>query len=129
MWWRMPRAVFDKAGKDRRKAGMRRIVKKGRVPGILAYDEGRPVGWAQIAPRTEQPVLERSHVLGSIDDKTVWSLSCFFIDKEYRVPVAVYCYSDDARKPDKLLGKYEYRDIRFNVGLTDAVFDPDTYGM
>ncbi len=52
-----------------------------------------------------------------------------FIDKEYRIPVAVYCYSDDARKPDKLLGKYEYRDIRFNVGLTDAVFDPDTYGM
>ncbi len=52
-----------------------------------------------------------------------------FIDQEYRVPVAVYCYSDDAHSSANLLGKYEYRDIRFNVGLTEADFEPATYGM
>jgi hypothetical protein len=52
-----------------------------------------------------------------------------YIDKEYHVPIAVYCYSDDQRNPQALLGKYEYRDIRFDVGLVDSDFDPATYGM
>lgn len=52
-----------------------------------------------------------------------------FIDKEYRVPVAVYCYSDDAKEPRNLLGKYEYRNIRMQVGLSESDFDPKTYGM
>jgi hypothetical protein len=52
-----------------------------------------------------------------------------FIDQEYYVPVAVYCYSDEDHKPTNLLGKYEYRDIRFNVGLTPGDFEPGTYGM
>jgi hypothetical protein len=50
-------------------------------------------------------------------------------DKEYRVPVAVYCYSDDDRLPEHLIAKYEYRGIRMQVGLTDKDFDPHTYGM
>jgi hypothetical protein len=52
-----------------------------------------------------------------------------FIDKELRVPVAVYCYSEDDRSPEHLLGKYEYRNIRFHAGLTEKDFDPLTYGM
>ncbi len=51
------------------------------------------------------------------------------IDQEYRVPIAVYCYSDLAKDPAKLLGKYEYRDIRFNVGMQASDFEPATYGM
>jgi len=47
-----------------------------------------------------------------------------YIDKEYMVPVAIYCYSDDDRKPQDLLGKYEYRNIRFDVCLTEADFEP-----
>jgi hypothetical protein len=52
-----------------------------------------------------------------------------YIDKEYRVPIAVYCYSDDQRSPQSLLGKYEYRDIRFDISLQESDFDPATYGM
>ncbi len=52
-----------------------------------------------------------------------------YIDQEYHVPVAVYCYSDIEQKPANLLSKYEFRNIRFNVGLTDKDFDPATYGM
>ncbi len=51
------------------------------------------------------------------------------IDQEYHVPVAIYCYSDDAREPRNLLGKYEYRNVRFDTGLTDKDFEPATYGM
>lgn len=52
-----------------------------------------------------------------------------YIDKEYHIPVAVYCYGDMEQQPANLLSKYEFRNIRFNVGLTDKEFDPATYGM
>lgn len=52
-----------------------------------------------------------------------------FIDQEYRVPVAVYCYSSDNMTSHSLLGKYEYRNIRLGAGLSDSDFDPATYGM
>lgn len=52
-----------------------------------------------------------------------------YIDKTYRIPIAVYCYSNEDRKPEHLLGKYEYRNIRFDVGLKDSDFEPATYGM
>jgi hypothetical protein len=51
------------------------------------------------------------------------------IDKGYRVPVAVYCYSDDEKQPQNLLGKYEYRSVRMRAGLTEKDFEPSTYGM
>ncbi len=52
-----------------------------------------------------------------------------YLDKEYRVPVAVYCYASDEMKPEDLLGKYEYRNIKCDAALTDADFEPATYGM
>lgn len=63
---------------------MRSIVQEGRVPGILAYVDGRPVGWCSIAPRSEFPSLDRSALLKSVDEKPVWSIVCFFISKPFR---------------------------------------------
>lgn len=51
----------------------------------------------------------------------------YHLDQEWLVPVAVYSFADASRKT--LLGKYEYRGIRMNVGCTAADFDPSTYGM
>lgn len=62
---------------------------------------------------------------GAYPDRTAEIL----IDKEYRVPVGVYCYSDDEKQPCNLLGKYEYRGVRMGAGLTDKDFEPSTYGM
>ena len=42
------------------------------------------LGWCSIAPREDFPVLENSRVLKRIDDKPVWSVVCFFINKHYR---------------------------------------------
>ncbi len=52
-----------------------------------------------------------------------------YLDKEYRVPVAVYCYDRDRALPEDLLGKYEYRNVRFGLGLTEKDFEPATYGL
>ena len=51
------------------------------------------------------------------------------IDRQYRVPIAIYSYSDEAERPGCLIGKYEFHDLRMGVGLTAKDFEPATYGM
>jgi len=63
---------------------LRRIVRSGAEPGVLAYRDGKPIGWCAVAPRAEFSYLERSRVLAPIDDRPVWSITCVFVAKEYR---------------------------------------------
>ena len=63
---------------------MRNIANSGEIPGLLAYSDGKPVGWCSVAPRERFPSLEQSGVLKRIDDTPAWSVVCFFIDKCYR---------------------------------------------
>lgn len=63
---------------------MKRIVDSGRIPGLLAYEGGRPVAWCSIGPREEYSALERSRILKPMDDEPVWSVVCFFVAKDYR---------------------------------------------
>jgi GNAT superfamily N-acetyltransferase len=63
---------------------MERIIQEGRVPGLLAYYEGRPVAWTSVAPRDEFPVLDRSRTLRPVDDAQVWSITCFFVSAPHR---------------------------------------------
>ena len=84
MWWRLKRSEFEKNKGIRNKEAMRNIVNSGEIPGLLAYLDDKPVGWCSVAPREKFTSLERSRVLKRIDDKLVWSIVCFFIDKHYR---------------------------------------------
>ncbi len=84
MWWRLPRSEFMRNCGERNREAFKSIVDSGKVPGILAYVKGQPVGWCAIAPRETFPKLERSRILKRIDDKPVWSVVCFFIAKAFR---------------------------------------------
>ncbi len=84
MWWRIKRSEFERQTGGQRREALKRIVDSGAVPGILAYLEGRPVGWCSIAPREQFPVLDRSPVLKRVDDRPVWSVVCFFIAGPFR---------------------------------------------
>lgn len=84
MAWRKPRAQFQRDKGKGNRASLRALVKKGPPPGVLAYHDGRPVGWCAVAPRREYTVLETSRVLRPVDDAPVWSVSCFFVARPYR---------------------------------------------
>lgn len=43
-----------------------------------------PVGWCAIAPRESLLALQNSRILKPIDDKQVWSISCFFVARAHR---------------------------------------------
>lgn len=84
MWWRLPRAEFERRKGTGNKLAMHTIVEAGGVPGILAYADGKPVGWCSVAPREEFAALNRSRILRPVDDRPVWSIVCFFVAKQYR---------------------------------------------
>ena len=84
MWWRLKRSEFEKQKGEANRRAMKRIVDSRRVPGLLAYAGEVPIGWCSIAPRDSFPVLNRSRILKRIDKTPVWSIVCFFVDKNYR---------------------------------------------
>jgi GNAT superfamily N-acetyltransferase len=78
MYWR-DRALGH--GEPKKRA-MRSIVGAGREPGLLAYEDGAPVGWVAIAPRDEYQALLRSPQYRPRDrDEGIWSIVCFVIDR------------------------------------------------
>jgi GNAT superfamily N-acetyltransferase len=84
MWWRLKRSEFERQKGSKNKAALKRIVRSGQIPGILAYAGGKPVAWCSIGQRERYPALERSRVLKRIDDRQVWSIVCLFIAKPFR---------------------------------------------
>jgi len=84
MLWRLRRKEYDSSRGVGNKRKMKSLVNAGIVPGILAYDNDKPVGWCSVAPREDFPVLENSRVMKRIDVKPVWSVVCFYINKDYR---------------------------------------------
>jgi GNAT superfamily N-acetyltransferase len=84
MWWRISRREFEEQLGDGNRKAMKTIVESGQIPGLLFYLNGKPVAWCSIAPRDSYASLNRSRILKKLDDTPVWSLVCFFVDKEYR---------------------------------------------
>jgi GNAT superfamily N-acetyltransferase len=70
-----------------KKRAMAKLVRSGREPGLLAYDDGVPIGWIAIAPREEYTAILRSPQYRPRDEgggSAVWAVVCFTIDKEVR---------------------------------------------
>jgi GNAT superfamily N-acetyltransferase len=84
MWWRQSSSEWEKRRGSDRKEALKTIVSQGRVPGILAYSDGQPVGWCSISPREEFHRLQRSRTLKRIDNQSVWSVVCFFVAESFR---------------------------------------------
>ena len=84
MWWRLPRARFERQKGQANREARQAIVESGEAPGLLAYADGLPVGWCSVAPRESFPVLGRSRTLKPIDDQPVWSVVCLFVARPFR---------------------------------------------
>jgi GNAT superfamily N-acetyltransferase len=81
MYWR-DRALGHGTPKKR---AMGALVRKGREPGLLAYDGDEVVGWVSVSPREDYPVLLRSPQYRPREEKDgVWSIVCFVVDKPAR---------------------------------------------
>ncbi len=84
MYWRLTRTQFNAGSGEPNHQAFKAIVLSGKPVGLLAFSEGKPVGWMAIAPRDEYPTLDRSRVLKRVDNRKVWSITCFFTASGYR---------------------------------------------
>ena len=62
MYYRKKGASGSTAVAEKNKRAMRTLVGRGSVPGLIGYEEGRPVGWISLGPREDYEKLERSPV-------------------------------------------------------------------
>jgi GNAT superfamily N-acetyltransferase len=85
MYYRLKNPEFRKGKTDEgNKKAMKDIVWGNKPAGILAVYEEQAIAWCACAPREDFTRLENSRVHKRIDDKVVWSVPCFFIDKKFR---------------------------------------------
>jgi GNAT superfamily N-acetyltransferase len=84
MRWRMRSTEYRKSTKEIRIDKLRKMVDAGLPVGILAYAGNEPIGWCSIAPRESYEALERYKALPRIDQTSVWSVVCFFVDRRFR---------------------------------------------
>jgi len=84
MWWRLKRKDFEAQKGEGNRQAMKAIIDSGEIPGLLAYDGAKPVGWCSVGPRESFSVLDRSRTLKRVDNQLVWSIVCFFTAKGYR---------------------------------------------
>jgi GNAT superfamily N-acetyltransferase len=84
MLWRLTRKEFESQKGEGNRQAMQAIVDSGEIPGILGISRGQPVAWCSVAPRDNFPALRRSRILKPLDELPVWSISCLFVEKQYR---------------------------------------------
>lgn len=69
-------------GKDRADR-VRELCHQDPPPGVIAYLDGEPVGWAALHPRSETS-FARNRLIPHVDDLDVWSLWCLRVRPGYR---------------------------------------------
>ena len=84
MFFRIPYKAFQANKPDGNKKLMKQLVNKGLPQGLIASMNNEPVGWIALAPREDYMKLANTRVFKPIDDKPVWSITCFFIKKGFR---------------------------------------------
>jgi GNAT superfamily N-acetyltransferase len=84
MYWRLSRSQFDSGRGEPNRQAFQKIVEAGIPVGLLAYADGKAVGWLAVAPRDEYPTMDHSRVIKRVDKKKVWSISCFYTQTGYR---------------------------------------------
>jgi len=84
MLWRLTRKEFENQKGEGNRRAMKALIQSGEIPGILALSADRPVAWCSVAPRDRFSALGRSRILKPLDELPVWSISCLFVEKQYR---------------------------------------------
>jgi GNAT superfamily N-acetyltransferase len=84
MFWKLRGRAFDENTGEPNRQMQKSVVDSGTVPGLLAFDNDKPVGWIAVEPRSDYPKLAHSRILRPVDEEDVWSITCFFVAKQAR---------------------------------------------
>lgn len=83
-WWRHEPDEYDALTPQQRQRASAQSA-GSTMSGVLAYDAADPVGWCAIGPGSESlPRRGGSRAWAPIDDRDVWSITCFFVSQGER---------------------------------------------
>ena len=83
-FWRVRGSGWNDWTAARNRPVVEGLASRDPAPGLVAYAEGRVVGWVSLGPREDFERLERSKVLARVDDRPVWSIVCFVVSRSVR---------------------------------------------
>ena len=83
-WYRLPNQSYAKATTADKRAHLGGLAERTPKPGLVAYRDGRAVGWVSMGPREDYERLSRSTVLAPLDDRPVWAIVCFVVGRRER---------------------------------------------
>ena len=81
----LPRSEYHRGGRGGNRERFEEMAQTADPPmGLLAYRDGRPVGWCALGPRTRYPpaISPRAKILNDRnpdEDDEVWLVPCFFV--------------------------------------------------
>jgi GNAT superfamily N-acetyltransferase len=86
MWWRVPKGgkTWKEAQGPKNRERFRRLIKAGKVHGVLAFAGAEPVGWCGFGPRNTFPRMRRIKALQREAPADTWSIVCFYIPARWR---------------------------------------------
>jgi GNAT superfamily N-acetyltransferase len=84
MFWKQSGPAYRAGQGEPNRRAFRAAVRRGPPPGLIAYAGKEPVGWVAVEPRARYARLAASRNLAPVDDRPVWSVPCFFVDRRHR---------------------------------------------
>ncbi len=88
MWFIIPVKDFHAAGSEGNRAQFCELAASSNLPmGLLAYQDGEPVGWCAVGPRSRYVrALKTPTYRGGAaeEDDDVWFVPCFFVRQDVR---------------------------------------------
>jgi GNAT superfamily N-acetyltransferase len=81
---RLSAREITELGGGSREAAFRALCARENPPGVIGYDDGEPVGWCSIGPRSENTRLSQSRLIRPLDDVPVWSIICVVVRGGHR---------------------------------------------
>jgi GNAT superfamily N-acetyltransferase len=81
---RLSAREVSELGNGSRESAFRALCGRRNPPGVIGYDNGEPVGWCSIGPRSENTRLSQSRLIRPLDDLPVWSIICIVIRGGHR---------------------------------------------
>lgn len=86
MWARLPRGgkLWEESKGEPNRRAQLELIRSGASHALLAFEDGAPIGWCSLGPRSDFPRLERVKAARSDWDERTWSVVCFFIPARRR---------------------------------------------
>ena len=99
MAWRMSKEELKSNDAKNRKELIKNRIFRDIPIGLLAYSEHQVIAWCSVAPR------DTFYGLGGVEDiEKVWSITCFFVKREYRKDGLVSYLIEKAKEYAKAKG-------------------------